>query len=205
MMDRERTQKELDDDRELKLKEQGWDGPSAGRFLPKISQQAAARALQMKDFERQSSRNVSPSGLRDRPCSVPPLLVELNVDDKIRLSREGRIRRTGEGNEEAKDLILHIKKKLGKGKVKGKLKLSAVEKRLLDSPFSDSFHGKSRSGSRAAHLRPRNSEKLYRNDELENEDEFYGMIPPLQLFQKNEKIISDQREFFELARTVLDS
>jgi hypothetical protein len=202
MMERERTKKELDADRELKLKEQGWDGPSAGQFLPKISQKAAARALLMRDFEIQSSRNVSPSGVRDRPCSVPPLLENIDVEDKIRLSREGRIRRTGEGIDEARDLILHIKKKLGRSKIKGKFKLSAVEKRLLDSPFSDSFHGKSRSGSRAARSRIRNTEEFYSNDEQENDNEFYGMIPPLQLFQKNEKIISDQKEFLELTRTI---
>jgi hypothetical protein len=193
MIDRERAQKEIEAERELKLKESAWDGPSGGGFLPKINQRAAARALQIKDLEKQSSRNASPSGVRDRPSSVLDYTARLNVEDKLKLSREGRVRRTGEGLEEATELVLHIKKRVARGNAK--FKLTNVEKRLLQSPLTDSFHGKSRSGSRA-----KSRVQLYDEDidyEEEN-DQFYGMIPPLSLFHENERVVMDQREHFEL-------
>jgi hypothetical protein len=197
MIDKEQRQQSIEMEKAMKLKELGWDGPSGGSFLPRIKQQAAARALQLKDVERQASRNTSPSGVRDRPSSVESVIDRLGVDQKIELSREGRIRKSGVGVEEARELVLQIKSRQQRGK--NKKKLSAVERRLLASPLVDAFHGKSRSNSRNSHLR----NSRITDDWYQLEEGWYSM-PPLALFEDDEEVVIDQKEFYEITETVFE-
>ena len=47
---------------QTKMREIGWDGPAADSFRPIAEQKAAQTALQIKEVEKQASRNCSPSG-----------------------------------------------------------------------------------------------------------------------------------------------
>ena len=58
---------------EVRLREAGWEttipgGDREGRIIPTtMAQKRAAFELQKREVERQSGRNVSPTGVRDRP------------------------------------------------------------------------------------------------------------------------------------------
>lgn len=172
-----------------------------GNFKSTALQKSAAIALQLKEAERQASRNVSPVGVRDRPGTVPDL-----SDDKFQLAREGRIRRSGEGVLEAKELIMNIKRR---GKTTGKLKLCAVEKRLLESPLIDAFHSKYDGSNKSAESTIRSikssAEKKRRmlRRSLQYEDEGNTFTLPPVLLKDNEKIVTDEIELRRLARNIL--
>lgn len=95
----------------------------------------------MKDVDRQAARNSSPTGVKDRPGTRENPVYRMSLDDKMKLSKEGRLRRHGEGVEEAERMFLHIKSKAAKGGNGARKKLSEVYANpSLLYPLSPLFH-----------------------------------------------------------------
>ena len=157
MEEKEQCDKEKAKHDDILLRETGWGsyslpGPDReGKIIPHATtQKAAARALMMREAAKQSRRNRSPTGVRDKPSSVENPVNNMSDDDKINHAISGKLRRYGEGRDEAKGLILKWKGKLAKGGRHKRTKLGLVDQKLLDSPLIDSFHGKN---SRRAMIR----------------------------------------------------
>ena len=139
--------------------------------------------------------------MRDRPGSVPDPLVGFDFEKRVTLARQGRIRRHGEGMDEARELILHIKKKSAKST--GGVKFGAVEKRLLESPLAEAFHGKnfSRSvGSGRSIIRTKNKEVL-RDQEVGCP--IASLLKTSLLVQDNESVVVDEVELNYILSTYL--
>ena len=199
------TQKIKQKEDNIKLRELGWDGSNGGNYHSKTLQNDASRTLQLIKVEKHISRNISPTNVKDQ------FGIENNdhLFEKVILqkAREGRIR-SPEGVEEAKDILLKIKKKLNP---KFKSKFFEVEKRLLDSPLIDSFHGRNNS-SLISSISSRNlnssQQRNLRHDKMskdklcdEEKNIGYGNLvdSDVLLLNNNERIISNEKELAKIA------